>query len=559
SCRALTRARLAELYGAGTAVPEVLVERLVDHAEGNPFYLEELVNYLHATGMSPSDDKASSVELPESLASLVLSRVDTLAEASRRTLKVASVVGREFSVQTLTGSYPELGTARQVAGSLRRICAAGLVVPGRASAGSYAFKHAVIQEACYETLPFSLRALVHGRVGCYLEATEPEALDLLAHHFWHSQEEEKKREYLARAGDAAEARYANESAVAYFRKLAGLPGTEDKGQVLIKLGRVLELQGTWAESEKAYGEALRLAEEGGDLGTQAWARAHRASPMRRQGRYDEAVAELDAAGRLFGRVGDAAGEGRVAHVRGVIANQRGSPEEAWAHFERSLELRRALGDRRSEATLLDNLSIAAAHQRRYDVAQQLSAEALALRRELADRWGVGVSEANMGMISYLRGDNDGARAHFEAALSAQLEIGDAFSVANARHNLANALRELGDGAAGAHYAEALPTYAGTADRRSLCLLYEDVAMLVARDEPRAALRLLGAADSLRARIGSSRLDYEQEKLDLCLAGARARLGPAAGEEHAAGLALEESTAQELALSLCLEPAQPAAT
>lgn len=559
SCRVLTRSRLEGLYGVGTALPEALVERLVDHAEGNPFYLEELVNYLHATGMSPSDDEASYVDLPESLTTLVLSRVDALAEASRRTLKVASVVGREFSVETLTGSYPELGTPRQVVASLRRLCTADLVVQERATTGPYAFKHAVIQEACYETLPFSLRALVHGRVGHYIEATEPASLDLVAHHFWHSQEEDKKREYLLRAGDAAEARYANDAAVSYFRRLASLPGNDDKGKVLTKLGRVLELQGAWGEAEKAYGEALALATLRCDPDEEAWARAHLAGPMRRQGRYDQATRELDAATKIFAQVGDAAGEGRVAHVRGVIANQRGLPGEAWLYFERSLEIRRAIGDRRAEATLLDNLSIAAAHQQRYDVAEQLSEQALDLRRQVADRWGVGVSEANMGMISYLRGDNAGARAHFEAALSAQLEVGDAFSVANARHNLANALRELGDPSAGAQYGEALRTYADMTDRRSLCLLYEDVAMLVAGDEPRAAVRLLGAADALRATIGSSRLDYEQQKLDLHLAGARSRLGPLATSEHEAGLALEDSAAQDLALGLASRTGKRAST
>ena len=135
-----------------------------------------------------------------SLATLVLSRIDTLAERPRRTLKVASVVGREFRCRHAHRRLPRSRGRRQVTGHLRRLCALDLVEAEQAAADAYAFKHAVTREVAYDSLPYALRGRLHGRIAAWLESANPDALDLLAHHFWHSADEAKKRAYLLRAG-----------------------------------------------------------------------------------------------------------------------------------------------------------------------------------------------------------------------------------------------------------------------------------------------------------------------------------------------------------------------
>ena len=72
-------------------MPPTLVEKLMAHAQGNPFYLEELLNYLHDRGFDPRDPAAlEKIELPDSLHSLILSRIDHLSEREKTTLRVAS-------------------------------------------------------------------------------------------------------------------------------------------------------------------------------------------------------------------------------------------------------------------------------------------------------------------------------------------------------------------------------------------------------------------------------------------------------------------------------------
>ncbi len=410
SCEELLRARLAELYGPEMAPPERLLRRLIDRSGGNPFYLEELVSYLHAKGADLFDDRAAAaVELPTSLSTLVLSRIDTLAEPPRRTLKVASVVGREFSRRRARRAYPDLGTVRNVTTHLRRLCAYDLVVLDQPATDSYAFKHAVIREAAYESLPFSLRTVLHDRVGRWLEVTDPQALDLLAYHFWNSADDDKKRLYLMLAGDAAQAAYANDSAVDYFQRIIPLLADDARGSALLKLGAVLERRGDWTEAEAVFGQAVQLAGRLEDPQATARARAALADPVRKQGRFDDALAELEQAATSFEIANDAAGLGRVAHLRGTIAAQRGDYGEARSQYEQSLAIRVVLGDRPSEASLLSNLAIVAEYEEDYDRAEALNQQALDLRAELGDRWGLGISENNLGMIAYLRRDYHSAR------------------------------------------------------------------------------------------------------------------------------------------------------
>jgi predicted ATPase len=94
----LIRAKLAQLFPERTgALPKALAEELTLKSQGNPFFIEELINYLHDRGLNPYDTHAlKELELPASLQTLILSRIDQLTEPQKVTLKVASIIGRVY-------------------------------------------------------------------------------------------------------------------------------------------------------------------------------------------------------------------------------------------------------------------------------------------------------------------------------------------------------------------------------------------------------------------------------------------------------------------------------
>jgi predicted ATPase/class 3 adenylate cyclase len=553
---AIVESRLTAVLGARGDGETALRDLVVSRAQGNPFYAEELINFVNDRGIDPSDEGAlQALELPQSLHSLVLSRVDTLTEAPRRTIKVASVVGRVFAAPMLPGVYPELGTLQDVRSDLDTLRLAELVVPESAEEESHSFKHAVIQEVAYESLPYSLRATLHTSVGRYLEdqpGARERQLDLLAYHFWHSDDETAKRTYLLAAGQAAQAAYANAAAIDYYERLAPLLEGTERVDALLELGRVLELIGQWDRARAIETSALELAQEIGDQRAQAWCEAALAEVARKQSHFDEAGERLERAARAFEALGEDEGLGKVMHLEGTLAAQRGNNAAARSRYEQSLEIRRRLGDRKMMASLFSNLGIVAEYEGDYALARSFNEQALELRTELADRWAIAVSMTNLGMIASLEGRNDEARTRFEEAMRLNREVGDSWMVAISYNNLGNANRGLGDHEAALRdYAESLRAHLQRDDKWALAFLLEDVGRLAAlTGKPSLGLELVGAADALREQIGAPRAGaLEQEIADDIDPAAAALSAEEREAARARGRELERTAAINVALSL----------
>ena len=555
----LIRSKLTQLFGADDAsVSPLLVELVTARSQGNPFYVEELLSFLHGQGLDPHDEAAlRSLELPESLHSLILSRVDTLDEAPRSTLKVASVIGRSFLARTLPAVYPELGSQEDVAAHLDQLRALELVTLDREDDESYLFRHVVTQEVAYETIPYGIRAQLHEQVGDYIERTEADAiglqLDLLAHHYWNSENLEKKREYLVRAGEAAETTYANAAAIDYLERAAPLVPEAERVDVLLKLGKVIELVGDWQRAEEVEREALAVAVEVGDPCKQAWCETALAEVARKQGRYDDALSLLHGAARAFESVGDDGGVGQVRHLIGTLRAQQGEYPQAVASYEASLAIRDRLDDKAGMAGLLSNLGIVSEYSGDLVASRRYHEQALRLRTELGDRRALAVSLTNLGTIAVLEHDYEAARTHFEEAMRLNREVGDSWMVANAENNLGNATRGLGEyETAQRHYAASLHAYREYDDKWALAFLIEDIGQLAALcGEGERAFELVGAADALRDEIGTPRAPGLEEELERELAPARRALGDvAAAEARARGQALALADALDLALGAC---------
>ena len=552
----LVRAQARRLLADDEEVPAGLVHLITVRAQGNPFYIEELISFIHSQGVNLNDESAlKSLELPGSLHSLLLSRIDMLTEIPRRTLKVASVLGRTFRGSMLPGVYPELGTADQIADHLGVLATSGLVNVDQQAAGTYLFKHVVTQEVAYESMPFAFRAMLHERTGAYIEETEAPSidrhLDLLAHHYSRSANAPKKREYLGRAGDAAQGHYANPAAIDYFERLAPLVEGPERVDVLLKLGKVLELVGNWSRAEEIDRQALALAEALADDHSRAACETALAEVARKQGRFDEAFALLERAAERFGSLREEPGVARVFHLVGTIAAQRGDYDKAVESYGTSLAIRERMGDKASMGGLLSNLGVVAEYRGDYATGRAFYERALALRTEIGDRWAIGVSMNNVGINALNQESYLEAREWFTKSMHLCREVGDAWMVAIGLNNLGNANRGLGDyESARRHYADSLRAYSSYEDRWALAFLLEDIGILAALEgDPRSALVLIGAADASREAIQAPRAPSLEEDIATTIATSVASLaveertacrarGQALGLREAIGFALE---------------------
>lgn len=232
-------ARLVELLVAHVTehAPEPgVVDLITDRAQGNPFYIEELVRYVAERGGQTSD-------LPTSLESLILSRIDRLSKTQQLTVKVASVIGRRFPVEWLTGAYGGTVDVTTAPADLEQIRVIGLIVndtppPQQA----FLFRHAVVRDVAYETLGFALRQSLHEQLASHLErsAGETPPVDLLAYHYARSANSEKEAEYRRLAAELAIRNGAYADALAHVTRATEIVSAQPDGS--LRLEQELELQ-----------------------------------------------------------------------------------------------------------------------------------------------------------------------------------------------------------------------------------------------------------------------------------------------------------------------------
>ncbi|MFY9579399.1 MAG: ABC transporter substrate-binding protein [Gaiellaceae bacterium] len=260
---------LDALVGRET-LPEGLRDRILDSAEGNPFFLEELVRSLEDRGAIVRDnggwrfDHDAAVELPPTVEQVVVARIDCLPEQTREVLVAASVLGRHFGLPLLEGVSGGNGATRRALHELERL---DLIREERRwPQPEYRFKHALIQEGAYRGLVTVERTRLHRRAAEWLEQRhaggEEEVYGVLAHHWLEARDEDKAIEYLTKAGDKARQEYGLDEAVEHYRAL--LPLLEERGReqeaalVLFKLALALHTSLRFEQANETYQRAFDL-------------------------------------------------------------------------------------------------------------------------------------------------------------------------------------------------------------------------------------------------------------------------------------------------------------
>ena len=262
------RELLHALIGEGT-LPAEVERRILEPAEGNPFFLEELIRSLADAGALTHEDAGwrfvheVPLEVPPTVEKVILARIDRLDAGARDALVAASVLGRQFGLPLLEAVVGgEEGAVRQSLLDLMRL---DLIREGRRwPEPEYRFKHALIQEAAYRTLVTADRNRLHREAAGWLESRyagrEEEVAGLLAHHWLAADDEDKAVTYLTIAGDRARQEYALDEAIGHYREL--LPILERRGEdreialVLFKLALALHMSLRFKEANETYQRAF---------------------------------------------------------------------------------------------------------------------------------------------------------------------------------------------------------------------------------------------------------------------------------------------------------------
>jgi class 3 adenylate cyclase len=241
--QALTDAHAQDLVlrlTSGAPDREALAQRIEQAAAGNPLFIEELAAWLSEGGA------ADAARLPANIKTIIAARLDQLPAAERQVILDASVIGDFF----WQGSLEALGSDRELVEILHALERRGLIRHSPASRirgdQELIFKHGLVREVAYATLPKAIRRERHGVVARFLEqaAGDPTAYAvILAHHWREAGENANAAEYLLIAADQAWRGWAPHEAVELCNQaLELIPENDEQRRRRARLRRVVAIQ-----------------------------------------------------------------------------------------------------------------------------------------------------------------------------------------------------------------------------------------------------------------------------------------------------------------------------
>jgi len=208
-------------------LPLHIRDQILQRAGGNPFFIEEVVRSLIDEGavvLKNGDyevtDKVKHIVIPQTIHALIMTRIDRLDEATRNLVRMASVIGRNFFYRVLT---EVASTIEEIDRRLDYLKEIQLIRERkRMEELEYLFKHALAQEAAYESILIQRRKEIHQKVARSIEKVFNERIHefygMLAYHYSMGEDLDKAEEYMIKAGEEAMKSAASSEALDYFQE-----------------------------------------------------------------------------------------------------------------------------------------------------------------------------------------------------------------------------------------------------------------------------------------------------------------------------------------------------
>lgn len=499
-------------------LPEDLTQLITRQTQGNPFYVEEIIRSFIEDGTLRQDEATNQwqvtraiadVEVPGSVQDIIAARLDRLPPGNKRITQHAAIIGRTFW-QELLSHITETASVEPTLSLLEvRQLADRLSQSQIAEDWEWMFRHILIQEVAYTTVPRTTRREVHKQVAEQLENELDEQtsflLPLIGFHFEQGDVPDKAIYYLTQAGEQAAAQFANEAAIGYFnRALVLLDKLADKGILTstqlnqqynlllgraevyhltgqrepqsLDLARLQELANQFDSDQQQAEVALKYAayyqaisdfptavtyaqtavthaEKAQNLNLKVEGQNEWAFALVRQGQLDEAQTIFEQAQSLAQQINDKVNEAISQMRLGIVYYFTGDYQGAQHRYQQSLQIARGLKDLKLQTGCLTNLI--AVYYGLGDIALALRSgqEALAINQTIGDRQKEVAILNNLGAIYHALGNLKNAETLHTDALVLSQTLQNQLEESSASNNLSLVYCDLEDYRIAQQYAE----------------------------------------------------------------------------------------------------------
>lgn len=377
-------------------LPEQVRALILKKAEGNPFFVEEVIRSLLDAGLVVRDGEhwratreIAGIALPDTLAGVITARLDRLDKEARQVAQTAAVIGREFQYDVLSDVRNNEHEARpdaQLAELQRReLIRERLRIPSRL----YMFKHVLTQETAYSSLLLSRRRQLHMEVAECLEKREPQATNDIARHFLAANAEMRALPYLAEAGRRAMRAYANQEALAALKPALDIITDNDDPQyarqVYEGIGKTLVITGDMPGAQNNYQDMVRFAEAHADIPMKVSALNQLSMLAMWTGRFPDMQQYLGDAERLAEDADDFAGLAEGYTIRCMSCNIIADFDSALHYLGNAVKIGEKLNSKEQTAFGLAHTAQTLLLMTDFEASHEKAQQSLKIATEIDDR------------------------------------------------------------------------------------------------------------------------------------------------------------------------------
>ena len=412
-------------------LPADMTRALLEKAEGVPLFVEEVTKTFLDLGILRRENGGLRVvrplgdaAVPETIHDIIMARLDRLGEDGKRTVQLASVIGRQFLRRLLERIA---GLTGELEGLLQELKALEIIYEqGRLPEPAYIFKHAVIQDVAYQSLLVQRRKELHRAVGRAIEELYPDRLaehyEELAHHFVEGEQWDDAFRYSVLAGDRAahalasvEARKHYTQALAVAARAPAAPTDRELAAVHGKLGGVLYILAEFEAAVAEYERALAILRRIGDRKQEVATLLGLANVYVWGHKTEQVFTTVNEALAIALEIGDVAGQAGCYALRGEARGLVYGPTvDAVRDSSDALRLAREADDPRILAQCLVFAGRHLEWHGDWDVATRYLREGLELARREHAGYLMGLALYHLGHACLARGDYEGALGHYRA-------------------------------------------------------------------------------------------------------------------------------------------------
>ncbi|MGW8144801.1 MAG: ATP-binding protein [Anaerolineales bacterium] len=446
-------------------VPIALRELVVSEADGNPFYIEELIKMLIDTEVIVIDSEdwhvdpsrlseiLADMDVPSTLTSLLQARLDRLVPEEKRVIQQAAVIGRVFwddAIQYLYISQDGSGDRGiDLPTILEQLRIKEMIYHRETSVLSgtqeFYFKHAILREVAYDTIFKKERQAYHSLAAEWLinENTDRAVglTGMIAEHLESAGEKERAVSYFRLAGEQAAGQYANQSALNYLgRALALAPESdlEERFAILLVREQVYSLLGTRDDQKRDLDQLVQIAAALKDESKQSQLNLLLASSAAETSNYSQIISYAEQVIQSSKSLQLTSLESKANILWGRALLSMGDYLNARGHFSQALQIAQMGESPNLEADSLRYLGAVDERLGKQTTAIEYFEKALNLYRQIGDRRGEGKTLNLLGNILLLQGDLAGGKSYYDQFLNISREIGDRWGEGQVIRNIADA-------------------------------------------------------------------------------------------------------------------------